>query len=163
LSLSSVPAGLTFSWNQATGVLTVLSSGADPTDAIWQSALRNVVYVNSSDTPPASRSITVSASDDQGSLGTATAAVAITTINDAPTVDLNGAGTGTSTALTYTENAAPTAIAGLASISDVDSLDFSGGSLRISFTSNKTTSDQLSILAGSGVSLSGNNVSVGGV
>ena len=143
-------------------ILTISSAGADPSDAIWQSALRNVVYSNTSDTPPASRAITVTASDDQGSTGTATDTVNITAVNDAPVIDLNGAVSGTSATLSYVENGPLAAIAPSASVTDVDSPDFNGGSLRVSFTQNGSSSDQLAIVTDAVVSLSGNTVRVNG-
>ena len=120
LSLSSVPSGLTYTWNQATGVLTLSSAGADPSDAIWQTALRNVVYSNTSDTPPVSRAITVTASDDQGSTGAATDTVNITAVNDAPVIDLNGALSGSSAILSYVENGPLAVIAPSAGVTDVE-------------------------------------------
>ena len=54
-------------------------------------------------------------------------------VNDAPVLDLNGAGDGTSTALTYTENAGATPIAANATVADVDSSNFDGGILNIGF------------------------------
>jgi hypothetical protein len=92
---------------------------------------------------------------------------AVTAVNDAPTVDLNGATGGTSTTLTYSENGAPTAIAPTATVADVDSADFNGGSLTVAFTANGTTADQLTIQnqgAGAGqIGVSGSNVTFAGV
>ena len=83
-------------------------------------------------------------------------------VNDAPVVDLNGAATGTSTTVSYTENDALSVIAPSAIVTDIDSTDFNGGSLRVAFTQNGTNADQLSIKADATVSMSGNTVSVNG-
>ncbi|RVD58114.1 adhesin [Mesorhizobium sp. M8A.F.Ca.ET.023.02.2.1] len=86
--------------------------------------------------------------------------------NDAPTVDLNGALAGTSTSLSYTAGSAATAIAPTGTVADVDSADFNGGSLTVSFTANGTSADQLTIQnqgTGAGqIGVSGSNVTYGG-
>ncbi|WP_217578042.1 VCBS domain-containing protein [Mesorhizobium sp. GbtcB19] len=93
-------------------------------------------------------------------------AINILGTNDAPTADLNGAAAGTSTSLAYTAGSAATAIAPSATVTDIDSTDFNGGSLTVAFTANGTSADQLTIQnqgAGAGqVGVSGSNVTYGG-
>ena len=62
----------------------------------------------------------------------------VTGVNEAPVV-VSGA------TLNYTENDAPTAISPAATVADIDSTDFNGGSLTVSFTANGTADDQLTI------------------
>src|SRR5262249_59302517 len=83
--------------------------------------------------------------------------------NDPPVVDLNGAAAGTGNALSYTENQAATAIAtNTAFVTDVDSADFNGGSLTVSFGATGHAEDQLTILTDATVTVAGGTVSVGG-
>ncbi|MBZ9821514.1 VCBS domain-containing protein, partial [Mesorhizobium sp. CA4] len=85
--------------------------------------------------------------------------------NDAPVIDLNGASPGP-TSLSYTSGSAATAIAPSATITDIDSADFNGGSLIVAFTANGTSADQLTIQnqgnAAGQIGVSGSNVSYGG-
>ena len=53
-------------------------------------------------------------------------------VNDAP-VMTNGVAAGTGAILNYAENDAATAVAPAAIVNDVDSADFSGGSLTVHF------------------------------
>ena len=83
----------------------------------------------------------------------------VTPVNDAPV--LGGMG-GT---LNYTENAGARIIDSSVTLSDVDSPNFSGGSLVVAFTANGTTADQLSVInqgTGSGqLNVSGSNLRLG--
>jgi hypothetical protein len=79
---------------------------------------------------------------------------------------LNGVPSGTSTRVDVTVGAAPTAIAPVGTIVDADSSNFWAGSLRVSFTQNGTSTDQLDIITDSMVTLTGfrdNVVRVNGV
>ncbi|TPK76973.1 adhesin, partial [Mesorhizobium sp. B2-4-18] len=86
--------------------------------------------------------------------------------NDAPAIDLNSGTAGTSTILNYTAGSAATAIAPAATITDIDSANFGGGSLTVGFTANGAATDQLTIqnqAPGAGqITVSGNSVSYGG-
>jgi hypothetical protein len=126
-----------------------------------ETLLHNLTYCNESDNPPANHMLTVNLA------GTVhTDAVTIAPVNDAPIVDLNGVAAGTSATLSYIENGAPKAIAPGATIADVDSPDFAGGSLTVSFASNGTSADQLTIgnqgTAAGQIGVSGSNVTYGG-
>src|SRR6185436_2425983 len=121
----------------------------------------------------AARTVTYTLVDGDGTANggadtsTTTATINLTAVNDAPVVDLNGAGAGTSATLAYTENGAAAAIAPAGTVSDVDSADFNGGTLTVSFTANGTAADQLTIQnqgVGAGqIGVSGANVTFGGV
>ncbi|HEV7658558.1 MAG TPA: Ig-like domain-containing protein, partial [Allosphingosinicella sp.] len=71
---------------------------------------------------------------------------AVAAINDSPVVDLNGGGSGTSATLTYSENGAAAAIAPGGAIIDIDTTDFSGGSLWVTITNGLNAEDMLSVL-----------------
>jgi VCBS repeat-containing protein len=84
LSVSSLPAGITSSgYNAGTGTLTL--SGA-ATLASYRTALQNVLFSNSTDTPATVDRLTqVTASDGALSSNTATATLQVTAVNDVPT------------------------------------------------------------------------------
>ncbi|HEX8401112.1 MAG TPA: Ig-like domain-containing protein [Allosphingosinicella sp.] len=98
------------------------------------------------------------------SAGSVTLSQAITPVNDAPVLgSLNG------DAVTYTEGGAAIRLDAAANtlVSDVDSADFDGGSLRVAITANEVASeDFLGIAQGGSVSVSNlvvsvNNVAIG--
>ena len=91
---------------------------------------------------------TVQVTDDQGASTTTTATVNVTGINDRPIVDLNGSSAGTGVTLNYTENDPATRIAPPAFVNDIDSANFNGGSLTVSFGATRTSADRLSIKDG---------------
>ena len=125
------------SFNYSAGVLTL--TGTNTSDAAWQSILRHIVYNNTNDTPNGpTRTVMVSAIDNNsGSSLTRTDTINVIPVNDAPVVDLNGAATGTSTTVNYTENDALSVIAPSAIVTDIDSTDFNGGSLRVAIYSKR--------------------------
>ena len=76
-------------YDAANGLLTLTSAGATASVAQWQSALDAVTYFNSSDDPSSqTRTITFTLDDGaaQNNLGTATAFVDVTPVNDPPVV-----------------------------------------------------------------------------
>ncbi|MCJ9429439.1 DUF4347 domain-containing protein [Kordiimonas marina] len=74
------------SYESATGVLTLTSSGATATVAEWQAALRAVTYANSSNTPStADRTVSFVVNDGTDNSSTATQTITVTTVNDNPT------------------------------------------------------------------------------
>ena len=92
-----------------------------------------------------------------GATTTTTLTFNITGQNDAPVVTA-------SSTLNYTENAAATAISPVATVTDINSANFNGGSLTVSFTSGGTPTDQLTIgktTAGQ-IGVSGSNITYGG-
>ena len=86
--------------------------------------------------------VTVSYTDGQGFSESATslATAAVAGVNSAPVIGGMG---GT---LAYTENQAATFIDTAVTVTDIDSPDFNGGSLTVSFTTTGTAADQLTIL-----------------
>ncbi|BCG93589.1 beta strand repeat-containing protein [Mesorhizobium sp. 131-2-1] len=160
-----LPAGITASsYNSGTGVLTLTGSA---TLAAYQTALHQIVFSNSGDNPSTTdRSITVVVNDGSANSNTATSTIHVTAVNDAPVLDLDSASAGTSTSINYTVGSAAAAIAPSATVTDVDSPDFNGGSLTVAFTSNGTSADQLTIqnqgVAAGQIGVSGSNVTYGG-
>ncbi|CDX46534.1 Outer membrane adhesin like proteiin (modular protein) [Mesorhizobium sp. ORS 3359] len=129
-------------------------------------------YTDNTDTPSASTTLSLSINDNGntgtgGSLvGGAASTITITAVNDAPVIDLNSGTAGTSTSINYTAGSAATAITPSATVTDVDSADFNGGSLTVAFTANGTSADQLTIQnqgTGAGqIGVSGSNVTYQG-
>ncbi|RCW63875.1 DUF4347 domain-containing protein, partial [Pseudorhodoferax soli] len=116
--------GITGSWNAATGVLTLSGSA---TVANYQAALRSITYANTSDNPStATRTVSFTVSDGTATSTAATRDIAVTVVNDAPVVTTTG------TAVGYTENAVATAIDAGLTVSDADSANLSGATVRIS-------------------------------
>ncbi|MCP4979366.1 MAG: hypothetical protein GY935_02600, partial [Gammaproteobacteria bacterium] len=143
-----------------TATITIDTVGASVVDA--QNLIDGFSYQNSSQNPTeASRVITITGLTDSGG-GTDTSNPGITTtvnvvaLNDAPTIALPVG------LLAYTENDPASIIDAGTFINDVDGGDFDGGTLTVTFSSGGTTSDQLSILAGGNVTLSGTDVLVSG-
>ncbi|MBV8685162.1 MAG: M10 family metallopeptidase C-terminal domain-containing protein [Alphaproteobacteria bacterium] len=66
----------------------------------------------------------------------------------APSLDLNGPAAGTSSTAAFDENGAPVAIAPDAVLTDPDSPDFGGGSLRVAFYQGGAAGDQLQVISG---------------
>src|SRR5258705_9443749 len=93
----------------------------------------------------------------------AVASLNVSTVNDAPIVDLNGAPAGSSATLNYLVSNSATLIAPSATVADIDSANFGGGSLRVAITQNGTVSDQLSIATDSVVTITNGGVFVSGV
>ncbi|MEW5835206.1 MAG: Ig-like domain-containing protein, partial [Pseudomonadota bacterium] len=137
------------SYNAATGVLTLTSSGATATLAQWQSALRSVTYTDSSDLPStASRTISFVVNDGIDNSVAASKIVSVTSVNDTP---VNHVPTGQSlnqdSSLTFSSGNG-----NLISVSDADAngsveqvtLTVTHGSITLSGTTG------LSFLVGSG-------------
>jgi hypothetical protein len=163
-------------------VITFTSTGTPATTALVQDVAQHIQYTNTSDAPPASVDVVIALNDgdfvsgNQGtepngsfldSIATDVVTVNITALNDAPVVDLNGAGIGSDTAITYTENDPATKLATAATVIDPDLLDFNTGTVTFQF-SNATGlgEDRLTIInQGNGagqIGVSGSTVSYGG-
>ncbi|MFE1599859.1 GDSL-type esterase/lipase family protein [Methylobacterium sp. ID0610] len=154
-------AGLTVGYNAANGALTITGTA---TKSTYQDLLRGVIYSNRRDNPTiTARSVRITASDGSGSSIARDALITVEPINDAPLMDLNGTAAGTSIAVAYVLGDPMTEIAPDATLADGDSPNFNGGTLRVAFTANGTTSDQLRIATYNGVALSGTTVSIDGV
>ena len=110
----------------------------------------------------------VVAEDNSGATSTTpvTAQVSVTAVNDPPEVDLNGIPAGFDTSLSVLAGAGPAVMAPQATVSDVDSTNFNGGSLTVTITNAVVGEDVLSIRnqgTGAGeIGFSGGNVTFGG-
>lgn len=107
------------SYNSATGELTL--SGSD-TLANYALVLQSLTYNNTSEDPTVlDRQIEISVNDGGLSSPIVVSTISIVAENDAPTVDLNGVGTGIDFSATFSEGSGPVAIvdAGLV-VDDVD-------------------------------------------
>jgi large repetitive protein len=112
--------GITGSFNEATGVLTL--KGNAPIGN-YQTALQSIAYINGSSTPNgATRTVEIVVSDGVNTNSTVTSTVQINFNRYAPTVDLNGAEAGIDSNTSYVINSAPVGIANHnTAIHDVDS------------------------------------------
>jgi hypothetical protein len=151
--------GITSQWDMNTGTLTL---SGEATAQQYQAALRSVTYANLSQSPtPGPRTIVFTVSDGALDSVPVDRLVQVAAVADPPQVEF-GALSGT-----YAEGAEPTVLDAAATVSDVDSTTFGGGTLTVSVTANATSDDRLAIAnVGTGadaVSVSGNGVSYGGV
>ena len=127
LALTSPPAGITPTYNAATGVLT-LTGSASP--AAYQTALRAVTYANTSDAPSTATRTVVFQADDGAAAdnlsNTVSRDVTVAAANDAPSVTLSGS------TPTFTEDGAAVVVDGGLTIADADDTDLVSGSVTIS-------------------------------
>ncbi|HKO59369.1 MAG TPA: Ig-like domain-containing protein [Thermoanaerobaculia bacterium] len=122
LALPAPVGAITGSFNATTGELFL--DGAD-TAANYQTALRSVTYVNTSNNPStASRTITWIASDLLLDSAPATSTVNVSAVNDAPTVT-------PSTNLSYTEGQGSVTLDGGVTVTDPDSTQITGATVQI--------------------------------
>ncbi len=111
------------SYNSGTGVLTLSGSA---TLAQYQQVLRTVTYNNTSQNPDtADRALTVVLTDAYGQTASATSAISVTAVNNAPTVSTTG------TALGYTENAGAVVVDGGVTVADVDNTQLTGATVQL--------------------------------
>lgn len=115
------------SYNSATGVLTLTSSGATATQAEWQAALRAVTYANTSDKPSTTqRSVEFVVNNGAPDSNVVTSTINITAVNDAPVVS----GIETAAKL-YAPNAAATTITSTLTLGDLDNTNLTGATVSI--------------------------------
>ena len=116
--------GITGSWDAGTGVLTL--TGSAPV-ADYQTALRSVAYINTSDAPStAARTVYMVVHDGVAPGASVTRGIAITAVNDAPTATTSGS------TLSVAENSAATVVDTGLVLADVDNASLSGASVSIS-------------------------------
>jgi len=133
--------GITGSWNSSTGTMTLTGSA---TLANYQLALRSVTYRNTSENPSTlQRTVSFTVTDGCVSSNTVSRAISLTSVPDAPVL----ANIETS-ALSYDEGQAATAITSTITVTDVDSTNLAGGTVQI--TGNYASAED--ILAFPGVS-----------
>ena len=125
---STIGTNITASYNAATETLTL--TGSD-TFADYQQVLDSVTFVTGSDNPTdfgadPTRTVTWTIADDSTSnnTGTATSSIAITAVNDAPTL------TGTAPGVAFTEGSTQT-LSGTQAISDPDNQNLASATVRI--------------------------------
>ena len=117
-------ANVTGSYNSGTGVLTL--TGTD-TVANYQAALRSITFDNTVDDDLQSpKTIEFKVNDGDADSNTATKNIAITPVNDAPTVNTSAGDT------SYTENAPATAVDNALTVSDPDDTNLESAQVRIS-------------------------------
>ncbi len=115
------------SYNSATGVLTLTSSGASATVAEWQAALRVVSYANSSEDPnTTARSVDFVVNDGVTDSPPLTSTINISALNDAPVLANLEA-----TPLPYAPNAVATTITSTLTLADLDSATLTGATVQI--------------------------------
>lgn len=90
LVATTLPEGYSASFDIDTGVLTITGGSGDVSDATWESVLRSVQYINTSDDPATDQTVTVVASDTIGpdladSLAISVA-MTVAAVNDAPVI-----------------------------------------------------------------------------
>ncbi|WP_239617964.1 S-layer homology domain-containing protein, partial [Cohnella mopanensis] len=121
---------ITASYNSATGVMTLTSSGATATLARWQSALRAVTYTDTAITPNSvTRTISFTVSDGSANSNTATKNVTVAATNHSPIVTTSGG----NSAFTASNNVTSTPIAvdsGI-TVSDLDSSTLASATVAI--------------------------------
>ena len=154
-------------YNTGTGVLFL--HGSD-TKANYQQVIRSIAYNNTSDNPDTTnRDITWKVND--GSLDSAVAhtTLSVTAANDAPTLDLNGAGGGVNETASYTEDQPATTLAPNTLASDPDNANLQSATVTLtnhpdgaleslSVDTTGTTITPVAYNSGTGVlSLSGND------
>ena len=128
------------SYNSATGVMSLSSSGATATVAQWQAALRSITYTNSSDTPNTSnRTISFTTNDGTADGNTATKVVSVASVNDTPIATASGGTTAFTEGANVTST--PVVVDSGITVSDVDSTTLA--SATVSITANLHTSEDV--------------------
>ena len=114
-------------YNAATGVLTLTSSGASATLAQWQSALDSITYTDTAVTPDtATRTVSFTVVDGGGTASnTATRPITVTAIDQTPIVTTTGGTTD------YVFSTAPVTIDSGVTVSDLDDATQSAASVSI--------------------------------
>ncbi|MDQ3987538.1 MAG: Ig-like domain-containing protein, partial [Actinomycetota bacterium] len=123
--LFSNQSGITGSYNSGTGVLTLTEPASVEN---YQTALRSVQYSNAGELVSSSKVVEFKANDGDADSDPATKSIDITEVNDAPTINT------TSSVLSYTEGDGPVAVDTGLTVTDPDSSQLQGATVRI--TSN---------------------------
>jgi hypothetical protein len=124
--LSYVPAlGITGIFTPGTGTLTLTGT---TTPANWQTALRNVLYANTSDNPStAARTVTWQVDDGEAVSNLsnlATSTINVSAVNDPPTINA-------ATTLGYTEDDGAVVIDGAVTVADLDDANLTSATVQI--------------------------------
>ena len=146
--LSPFTGNITSSWDAATGTLTLTSAGATARLEEWSSALRSLQFNNSGDPPSgSSRSISITVNDGAASSAVVSKTVTLQSTNDAPVLDLNGSGEGTSGRIGYIEQSPAARLAPDAIVRDVDSPNFDGGKLTVAYVMTNERGGQADVVS----------------
>ena len=155
---AAAAAGLTVTYNQGNGTLTITGAASRAT---YETILQGIVYNNTSNQPNTSnRTVRVTVNDGEDASVAHDVRISVARANDAPVMDLNGGAPDSSATLAYTPGAPLTKIAPAGTVADVDSSNFNGGSLRVSFTQNGTATDKLAIMTDAVVTLTNGGTTV---
>ncbi|HEX2087669.1 MAG TPA: Ig-like domain-containing protein, partial [Solirubrobacteraceae bacterium] len=123
-------ANISGTYNTGTGVLTL--TGTD-TVANYQAALRSVTFDNTVDDNLQAKTVEFTVDDGDADSAAATKTIAITAVNDNPTLDT------TNTAVSYAEDSGPVAVDPGIAVTDPDSANLGGAVVQI--TSNHVQAD----------------------
>ncbi|MGD9623742.1 MAG: DUF4347 domain-containing protein [Arcobacter sp.] len=132
------------------GTLTINSSTGEYTFVPNSNAI-NALSSNVTET------FTFNVSDGSGSSDSKVLTINIESVNDAPLLG------GSASSPTFTENGAATLIDKTITITDLEGTSYDSGYVAFKISQNAQVEDKLSILNVGGISLSGNNVTYGGV
>ena len=155
----ALPGGITATTTTSAGHITITLSGS-ASYAAYQTALHQIEFSTSGDAPnTTARVVDITVTDSTGTSPVAVATITVEAVNDGPTLVLSPAGP-----VSYTENAGPTALFSVASITDPDApAEFSGGSYTVAITNpDPGGGDQIVLLGSSGFSASGTSLLFGG-
>ncbi|MEW4565539.1 Ig-like domain-containing protein [Bremerella sp. JC770] len=130
------------SFNSTTGELTL--TGSDSL-ANYAAVLQSLTYNNASEDPTVlDRIIQITVNDGGLSSPIVVSTISIVPENDAPTVDLNGEGTGIDFAATFTEGNGPLSIVDGVLVDDVDNVNLTSATVTLTNVVD-TTTESLSV------------------
>jgi hypothetical protein len=136
--------GIAGNWLPSTGTITL--TGSAPL-ATYQTALRSVLYSNSSDNPSvALRTVTFRVSDGSAQSNAVTRNIAITAVNDKPVL-----GNIEPTTISYSQGEGEITVTSTLTASDPDNTSMSGATVSITGTYDKNE-DRLIYTTGNGIS-----------
>ncbi|HWT11134.1 MAG TPA: Ig-like domain-containing protein, partial [Allosphingosinicella sp.] len=164
VSVGGNPVGNVSGGGAGGGNLVIAFNTAFATPTAVAAVISAVAYSNSGGDNPTDgdRTINWTIVDGDGNAGAAEDTLSVSSLvdvdpsNDAPF--FQGSDTGPGSTLAYTENDPASALAPTAVLTDADSPDFGGGSLKVSLQANGESADELGILAVGGITLSGSDV-----
>lgn len=123
---SALYGNITASYNSATGVMTLSSSGSTATTAQWQAALRSVRYTDSAVTPnTATRTISFQVNDGTDNSNTSTRTVTVAATDQTPLLSNSGG------SATFTESQGPAQVDPGLTVSDLDNATLSSATVQI--------------------------------
>ncbi len=137
LDIAAGSSGATIVSGNGSGSVVVSGTIAQLNALLGSDATSSITYTADTDAPPASTTLTVSV-DDGGNTGAGGAltgsdseTIFIAAVNDAPAIDLNGAGAGVDNEASYSEQAAATILSPLLTLSDADDVNIESATVSI--------------------------------